>query len=109
MLAAPKVIHEENWKHLDVLNTFIYRTVLATLAHFATHHSVIPRRHFYLGFRFLVIHATNFPRADESSLALSLLPVAGISVSVTVSCDEDVGEVDELEELVDKRRTTDGT
>ena len=50
-----------------------------------------------------------FPRADESSLAFSLLLVAGISVSVTVSCNEDVGEVDEVEELVDKPGTTNGT
>ena len=48
-----------------------------------------------------------FPRADVSSLALSLL-VAGISMSVTVFCDEDVGEVseDEIEDLVDKPGTT---
>ena len=32
------------------------------------------------------------------------------SVPITVSCDEeDVGEVDEVEELVDKRSTTSGT
>ena len=39
-----------------------------------------------------------------SSLILSLLSVAGCFVGVTVSCDEDVGEVgeDELEELVDR-------
>ena len=30
-------------------------------------------------------------------------------MSVSVSCDEDVGEVDEVEELVDKPRTTNGT
>ena len=50
-----------------------------------------------------------FPRADDSSLVLSLLLDAGISVSVTVSCDEDVGEVDEVEELVEKPSTTNGT
>ena len=49
-----------------------------------------------------------FPDADESSLAFSLL-VAGLSVSVTVSFDEDVGEYDEVEELVDKPGTTNGT
>ena len=43
------------------------------------------------------------PRANESSLVLSLLVVAGISASVTVSGDEDVGEVDEVEELVEKQ------
>ena len=39
-----------------------------------------------------------------SSLTLSLLVDAGYSVGVTVSCDEDVGDVgeDELEELVDR-------
>ena len=30
-------------------------------------------------------------------------------MSVTVSCDEDVGEVDEVEELVDQPGTTNGT
>ena len=49
-----------------------------------------------------------FPRADVSSLALSLLLVAGISMSFTVSCDEDEG-VDEEEELMDKPSTTNGT
>ena len=47
-------------------------------------------------------------RANDSSLALSLL-LPGISVSVTVSCDEDVREIDEVEELVDKPGTTSGT
>ena len=47
------------------------------------------------------------PRAD--SLVLSLLPVAGIYVVIKVSCDEDVGEVDEVEELVDKPGTTNAT
>ena len=84
---------------------------VAFLADHAAGHSVIPRRHCHLDFRFLLIHATSFPRAVESSLAFSLLLVAGISVSVTVSCGEDVGEVgeDEVEELVVKPRTTNGT
>ena len=30
-------------------------------------------------------------------------------MSVTVPCDEDVGEVDEVEELVDEPGTTNGT
>ena len=50
-----------------------------------------------------------FPPANESSLAFSLLLVAGISVSVTVSCDGDVGEVDVVEQLVDKPGTANGT
>ena len=53
---APKVIHEKNWKHLDVLEHFHQPihpwTPVALPAHLATHHSVIPRRHFYLDFRF---------------------------------------------------------
>ena len=50
-----------------------------------------------------------FPRTD--SLVLSLLPVAGISVVNTVSCYEDVGEAgdDDVKELVDKPKTTNGT
>ena len=46
-----------------------------------------------------------------STLVLSLLGVAGCSVGVTVSCDEDVREVGEgeVEELVDRPRTTNGT
>ena len=45
---------------------------------------------FFFGFSISVDSCHECPRADESSLAFSLL-VAGISVSVTVSCDEDVG------------------
>ena len=48
-------------------------------------------------------------RASDSSLVFSLLLVAEISVSVTISCDEDVREVDEEEEPVDKPSTTSGT
>ena len=46
-----------------------------------------------------------------STLALSLLVDADCSVVVTVSCDEDVGEVgeDEVEEPVDRPGTTKGT
>ena len=46
-----------------------------------------------------------------STLILSLLAVAGCSVGVTVSCDEDVGEVgeDEVKEPVDRPWTTNGT
>ena len=46
-----------------------------------------------------------------SSLVLSLLVDAGYPVRVTVSCDEDVGEVgeDEVEKLVDTPGTTKGT
>ena len=46
------------------------------------------------GFPVLMIPRSHFP----------LLLVAGISVSVTVSCDEGVREVDEVEELLDKPR-----
>ena len=42
---------------------------------------------------------------------LSLLVDAGCSVGVTASCDDDAGEAgeDELEELVDRPGTTNGT
>ena len=107
-----KVIHEKNWKCLDVLEHFhqpIHAwTLIANLAHLATHHSVIVRRHFF-GFSISADLWNGSRRANDSSLALSLLLVAGISVWVTVSCDEDVGEVDEVEELFDKPGTTNGT
>ena len=47
----------------------------------------------------------------HSSLRTTLLSAAGFSVLITVSYDVDVEEVgeDELEELVDKPRTTNGT
>ena len=64
LLAAPNVIHEKNWKHLDVLEHFhqpiLPWTPAASPAHLATHHSVIPRRHFDSDFRNLLIHATSF-------------------------------------------------
>ena len=44
-------------------------------------------------------------------LVLSLPANAGCCAGVTASCDKDVGDVgeDELEELVDGPRTTNGT
>ena len=47
----------------------------------------------------------------DSSLIISLLCVAGFSVPITLSCDEDVEEVgeDEVEEVVDRPGTTNGT
>ena len=46
----------------------------------------------------------------DSSLIISLLSVAGFSVLITVSCDEDVEEAveEEVEELVDRPGTTSG-
>ena len=54
----------------------------------------------FIGFSVSAGPCDRFP--CTSSLILSLLSVAGCFVGVTVSCDEDVGEVgeDELEELV---------
>ena len=50
-----------------------------------------------------------FPR--DSSLIVSLLSVAGFSVPITESRDEDAEEVgeDDVEKLVDKPGTTSGT
>ena len=64
--------------------------------------------HFYLGFRSLLVHATGFP--VQTSLTLTSF-FAGCSVTVTVTCDQDVGEVgeDEVEELLDRPVTTNGT
>ena len=58
---------------------------------------------FLFGFLISTDLCNGFPRANESSLVLSLLVVAGISASVTVSGDEYVREVDEVEELVEKQ------
>ena len=56
-----------------------------------------------------MIHATGLLRANSS--VLPLLLVGGNSVSVTASCDDNVGEVDEdeVEELVNRPGTTNGT
>ena len=75
---------------------------MAIPTHLAIVHLAILRHlHFYLCFRFL----------RDSSLIISLLSVAGFSVLITVSCDENVEEAseDEVEELVDRPRTTNGT
>ena len=65
--------------------------------------------HFYLGFSVSAIPRDEPPRT--SSLTLSLLVDAACYVGVTASCDEDVGDVgeDELEVLVDRPGTTNGT
>ena len=68
-----------------------------------------PSSSFKFGFSISVDSCHDFPRADESSLAFELPLVTGISMSVTVSGDEDVGEIDEVEELVDKPGTMNGT
>ena len=56
-----------------------------------------------------MIYATGSPVQIHSYFHLLL--VAGISVLVTISCDEHVEEVgdDEIEYLVDEPRTTNGT
>ena len=66
-------------------------------------------RSYLFGFSISAGPCDRFPCA--STLVVSLLTVAGCSVGVTVSCDEDVGEVgeDEVEELVDRPGMTNGT
>ena len=82
---------------------------MAIPAHLATGHSVILRcLHFYCVF------VSADPRDGflrDSSLIISLLSVAGFSMLITVSCDEDDDEVGVgvVEELVDKPETTNGT
>ena len=103
LLAALKVIHEHF--HLPDCPW----TLLAILADHATSFLVLLRsHHFYLNFRFLLVHATSFFVLPHS---YSLLSVAGFSVLITVSCDEDVEEVGEheVEELVDRPGTANGT
>ena len=64
--------------------------------------------HFYVSLVFAGL-CNGFPR--DSALILPLLSAEGFSVLVTESCNEDVEEVgeDDVEELVDKPRTTNGT
>ena len=64
VLAAVKVIHENNWKRLGVLEHLHLPdrawTPVAILADHATSFLVLPRcRHFYWGFRFLLILLTH--------------------------------------------------
>ena len=78
--------------------------------HLAVVHFVILRGlHFFLCFRFLLIHATVFPVTLHSQSHFFLL--LDFSVLITISCDEDVEEAgeDEVEELVDRTGTTKGT
>ena len=83
---------------------------------------VIPLRNpysfqfFHVGFRaslavrahstLLVLHVTLHLRGE---LVLTLLLSGILLILLTISCDEDVGKVDEIEEPVDKSSTTSGT
>ena len=83
--------------------------LVAIPAHVATVHFVILRRlHFIFMFSVSADARDRFHR--DSSLIISLLSVAGFSVLITVSCDEDVEEAveEEVEELVDRPGTTSG-
>ena len=118
LLATLFVIHEKNWKCLDVHAMSLTMTLqehfhqpnslwipVANPADHAIINFVVLRRlHFYLCFRVLLIHG-------DSSLIIALLATAGFSVLTTFSCDEDIEEVgeDEVEELVDRPGTTNGT
>ena len=80
------------------------------MADHATSFLVHPRcRHFKKCFSVSAGPCDRFP--CTYSLVLSLLFDAEYSVGVTVSCDEDAGEVgeDEVEELVDRPGKTKGT
>ena len=86
LLATPKAIHEKNWESIEVVDNFYLPdfpwTPVANLAHLAIVHFVILRRlHFYLCFRFLLIHATGFPVTLHSYSHFFLL----LDVSVVAS------------------------
>ena len=93
-------------------NTFICQFVLALFCPFSqitqrvSPYSVVV---LFLGLRFSAGPREEFPRAP--TLILSLPAGAGCCVGITASCDEDVGDVgeDEVEELVDRPGTTNGT
>ena len=103
----------KNWQRLCVLEHFhLTRLSLNSSSHFGRTCDEFPRTSslssFLFGFSVSASPCDEFPRI--SSLGLSLFVDAGCSVRITVSCDEDVGDVeeDELEELVDKTRATIG-
>ena len=97
------VIHEKNWT----------RFCLNSCSHSGRScdefHRTSSLSSSLLGFSVSASPCDEFPRT--SSLMLSLLVGAGCSVGVTVSCDDDVGEVseDELAELVNRPGATKGT
>ena len=103
----------KNWKRLGVLEHHhlpdFPRTLPAIPADHAKLRPALLRCHFYLGFRFLLVHATSLLVLHH--FIFLLLVEAGCCVGVTASCDEGVGDVgeDELEELVDRPETTYGT
>ena len=127
LLATPLVIHEKNWKCLDAQapglpvaakNNFhrphFLWTPAASPASHAIDRSVLLRvLHFYLCFRFLLIHAPGFTVTPHSYFHFILLRdfSAYLLTSKTESCDEDVEEVGVgvVEELVEKPGTTNGT
>ena len=110
LLAALKVIHEKNWKRLGVLEHYHPPNfALNSSSHSGRSRNGSPRTSalsFLFGFSVSAGPRDESPRT--ASLMLSLLVDVGCSMGVTASCDEDVGE-DELEELVDRPRTTNGT
>ena len=114
--AAPKAIHEKNWKHVDFLEHFHQPihpgTPVANRAHFANSPLCNSSSSFFLGFFDFCCSMQRVPPCEWFLVRLFTSSVAGISVSVTVqtvSCDEDAGEVEEVEELVDKPGTTSAT
>ena len=87
---------DNSWEWDTIIYKILFEFVLTILADHATRLHALFRCHFYLGVRFLLV---------------SFFASAGWCVGVTVSCDENVGDVgeDELEELVDRTKTTNGT
>ena len=113
LLAALKVIHENNWKRLGVLEHYhlpdfleLFQPFWLIMRRVSSYFLVVV---ILFGFSVSTGPCDRFP--CTSSLILSLLVGAGCSVGVTVYCDEDVREVgeDEVEELVDRPGTTKGT
>ena len=71
LLAAPLEVHEKSWERIDVVEHSKTPDSLgnpvAIPAHLALVHFVILRRlHFYLCFRFVLIHATGFSVTPHS-------------------------------------------
>ena len=102
LLAAPLVIHEKNWKCLDIQAqgwhvallkyfhrpNFLWTPAVSPASQAIDRFVVLRRLHFYL--QFLLVLATGFPVTLNSYF--HFFTVAGFSVLITESCEEDVEE-----------------
>ena len=92
---------------------FLWNPAASPASHATDRFVLLRVLHFYFSFRFLLIYAACFPVTPHSYFHFFRLRDVSMYLqrSNTESCDEDVEEVDvdDVEELVDKPGTTNGT